>query len=61
MNDTDRLIAAVYAAAEIGKHDGSNVYLFFTYYEVCLRELQAREAAAGTSATGTARTPLGRG
>ena len=44
MNDTDKLIAAMFASAMIGKQPESKIDDFLRHFEVCLDGLVTREA-----------------
>jgi hypothetical protein len=51
MGGTDKLIAATFAAATIGKIGIAKLADFFGHYDACMRELQDRETATGNAAT----------
>jgi len=44
MNDTDRLIAAIFAATMTAKADASRPRDFFGFYDACVGEILQREA-----------------
>jgi hypothetical protein len=46
MNDTDKLIAAIFAATMMAKESHSGPRDFFTYYDACVGEIREREAVA---------------
>ncbi len=46
MNDTDKLIAAIFAAAMTAKESHSGPRDFFACYDACVGEIRAREAVA---------------
>jgi hypothetical protein len=46
MDDTDRLVAAIFAATMIGKHSNPTLVDFWTSYDACLKETKARETKA---------------
>jgi 4-alpha-glucanotransferase len=51
MDDTDRLVAAIFAATMIGKHDNPTLVDFWTSYDACLKEAKARETRAREAAS----------
>ena len=53
MNDTDKLIAAIFAATMTAKDSTPTPGGFFGYYDACVAEIQAREVveAAGKAAS----------
>jgi len=52
MDDTDRLIAAIFAATMTARLNVAKVEDFFTYYDACVDGIRKREAADGTGSTG---------
>ena len=46
MNDTDKLIAAIFAASMTARRTEPDVAAFFSYYESCIAGLIDRESAA---------------
>ena len=46
MNDTDRIVAAIFAAAMIEKTAVTNVEDFLAFYNTCLRRMQEGVEAA---------------
>jgi hypothetical protein len=52
MNDTDKLVAAIFAAAKLMRMTGSpQVEDFLAFYDDCLRATQEREKAAQEAGT----------
>lgn len=56
MNDTDKLVAAAFAAAMIGKIGDPKLAEFLTHYDACMKVLEDRRAAASKAASGTPTT-----
>ena len=46
MNDTDKLIAAIFAATMTAKQSASSPRDFFGFYDACVAEILEREALA---------------
>jgi hypothetical protein len=46
MNDTDKLIAAIYAATMTAKQPAPNPSDFFGFYDACVAEILGREVLA---------------
>ena len=44
MNDTDKLIAAIFAAMMTAKEDAPKPSDFFSFYDACIAETAEREA-----------------
>jgi hypothetical protein len=46
MNDTDKLIAAIFAATMTAKESTAEPSHFFRFYDACVAEITEREACA---------------